>query len=79
MSAENAGKVQVSERALLAAGLVSAAVGFVFLPVVFGPLALVCGVAMFVKYNEMYGLALVALGLLSTVIGYTLPALLGLT
>lgn len=62
-------KQRIGYRGYLAIGVLSALVALVFVPIVFGPITIVCGVQVFRLYNEYHGMALVALGGVTTVVG----------
>lgn len=60
---------------LTVVGAVSGAVGFLFLPILFGPVAALCGVVLAVRERTFWGIALIVWGLLSTITGVVLGLL----
>lgn len=66
---EGEGKRRIGHRGWTAIGLISGLVAFEFLPVLFGPIAVVAGVVVFRRHDEWHGLALVAFGLVALVVG----------
>ncbi|SHH31774.1 eL43 family ribosomal protein [Halobaculum gomorrense] len=57
-------------------GIVSGLVGFVLLPIVFGPIAVYCGYQVYQNHDETHGIALIAWGGLSLVVGMAFGALM---
>ncbi|MFC6793881.1 hypothetical protein ACFQFH_05395 [Halobaculum halobium] len=57
-----------------AIGAVSGLVGFALLPIVFGPIAIFCGYRVYQNHDETHGIALMAWGGLSLVVGMAVGA-----
>lgn len=60
----------------LAGGVISGLIGFVFLPIVFGPISLYCGYTVYKNHDETQGIALLAWGGASLVVGMAVGALI---
>jgi uncharacterized membrane protein YozB (DUF420 family) len=76
MSTETAGGVsRIGARGYLAIGGASGLLGFLVLPIIFGPLAMGCGVQLYRRHSEWYGLAMVAWGATSLVVGWVIGLL----
>jgi len=77
MSAQSAdGVARIGSRGYLAIGGLSGALGFLVIPVLFGPLAMVCGVQLFRRHSEWAGIGMVAWGATSLVVGWLIGVLL---
>jgi hypothetical protein len=77
MSTETAGGAsRIGARGYLALGGVSGLVALVFVPIIFGPFAMFCGVQLYRRHSEWYGLAMLAWGGVCLVIGWFIGLLL---
>lgn len=59
----------LSMNAYASISLITGAIGFIFFPVIFGPVSAFCGYQVYKYYSEKTGLALIIFGLLSLVWG----------
>lgn len=59
----------------LAGGIVSGLIAFVFLPIVFGPIAMFCGYQVYQHHEESQGIALIGWGAVSLVVGMVFGAM----
>jgi len=60
----------------LVGGVISGLIGFVFLPIVFGPVSIYCGYTVYQNHDETQGIALMAWGGASLVVGMAVGALI---
>ncbi|MXR41417.1 hypothetical protein GRX01_08715 [Halobaculum sp. WSA2] len=65
-----------NETKYLVGGVISGLVGFVFLPIIFGPISLYCGYTVYQNHDETKGIALMAWGGASLVVGMAVGALI---
>jgi hypothetical protein len=77
MGTDTAGSVsRIGARGYLALGGVSGLLGFVFIPILFGPFAMFCGVQLYRRHSEWYGLGMIAWGGVSLAVGWLIGLLL---
>ena len=65
-----------NETKYVAGGVISGLIGFVFLPIVFGPISLYCGYTVYKNHDETKGIALLVWGGVSLVVGMAVGALI---
>ena len=68
-------KSRLGYRGYAAIGVVSGAIAFVFVPIVFGAISIACGIQIFRKYDELRGILLSAWGGVGLVLGVVIGAL----
>jgi len=61
-----------TNRRLKASGIISAAISLVFLPIVFGPIAIICGYLLYDRGDEEWGKWIAVGGFVAMVIGIVL-------
>jgi hypothetical protein len=59
----------------LAGGIISGLIGFVLLPIGFGPIAMFCGYQVYQHHEESQGIALIGWGAVSLVVGMVFGAM----
>ena len=72
---ESGEKTRIGKTAYTAIGVLSGAIAFVFVPILFGLLSVFCGVQVFRRYSEYQGLAIMVWGGFGLFVGLILGLL----